>query len=211
MRLPEAISSDTPTPGLCPAVQRLHTLAWRPGAVMHPGWWAYLGLAAWQDDYARHPGCQRALDALIVQRRGFPDAALPAALSDEQKRLLAMEGRLPLLVVALGLVAARLPELLLLGSYRRQLVPILGEAGCDQLAALVPEPNGQGAGPPGEPLGAWLAELGRNWLDRTLPGSLLWQALSVTLPPPQPSLCAPSVTAPAGLALPVLFRLERLL
>ncbi|ESJ24520.1 hypothetical protein B551_0205460 [Cupriavidus sp. HPC(L)] len=192
---------------LCPAVQRLHALAWRPGAVMHQGWWGYLGLDAWQDDYRRHPGSRRALDALIVQRRGFPAGPLPATLSDQQRRLLAIEPRLPMLLVALGAVAARAPELLLLGDYRRQLLAVLGDDGCDQLAALVPDGKGAALSRPPEQIVEWLRELGRLWLDHTLPGSTVWQALSICLPPPDSLLATP----PAGLALPMLFRLERLL
>lgn len=192
---------------LCPAVQRLHALAWRPGAVMHRGWWGYLGLDAWRDDYRRHPGSRRALDALIVQRRGFPAAPLPAALSDEQRRLLALEPRLPVLLVALGAVAARAPELLLLGDYRRQLLAVLGDDGCDQLAALVPDGKGPSLSRPPEQIVEWLRELGRLWLEQTLPGSTVWQALSICLPPPGALLATP----PPGLALPMLFRLERLL
>lgn len=193
---------------LCPAVQRLHSLAWRPGAVMHPAWWDYLGLDAWKDDYHLHPGCRRALDALIVQRRGFPCAPLPAVLSDEQRRMLGLAQRLPALVIALGVVAAGTPELLLLGDYRRQLVAALGHDACVQLAALVPDRgDASSPSPPPARLVDWLRELGRLWLDHTLPGSVVWQALSICLPPPQAAAGMP----PRGLALPVLFRLERLL
>lgn len=202
-----SVRPPSPCPDLCPAVRRLHVLAWRPGGAMHHGWWRYLGLDAWEDDYRRHPGCRRALDALIVQRRGFPTTPLPAALSDEQRRMLALEPRLPALMVALGAVAARAPELLLLGDYRRQLATVLGDAGCDQLAALVPDGQGLAVSRPAERVVDWLRELGRLWLDQTLPGSLVWQALSICLPPPGGLI----VTPPTGLALPMLFRLERLL
>ncbi|TWG84967.1 type III secretion system (T3SS) protein LEE [Cupriavidus gilardii J11] len=212
MRAPEsAVPVGVRCQALCPAVQRLHELAWRPGASMHAAWWDHLGLSAWKTDYDRHPGCRRALDALIVQRRGFPAAPLPAVLSDEQKRMLSLESRLPMLVVALGIVVARAPELLMLGSYRRQLLPVLGSDGCDQLAALIPEGRGAMAVEPPSPLVEWLRGLGSHWLEQTLPGSVIWQALSACLPPVSASAAGGPVIAPPGLALPMLFRLDRLL
>lgn len=210
-------ASDTTLAGgarcqaMCPAVQRLHELAWRPGASMHVAWWDHLGLSAWKTDYDRHPGCRRALDALIVQRRGFPAEPLPAALSDEQKRMLALEPRLPMLVVALGVVAARAPELLLLGSYRRQLLPVLGNDGCDQLAALLPEGGRAPAMESPSAIVDWLRGLGSHWLEQTLPGSVIWQALSACLPPVPAARATGPVVATPGLALPMLFRLDRLL
>lgn len=192
---------------LCPAVQRMHALAWRPGEHLHEDWWRHLDLAQWRDDYRRHPGCRRALDALIVQRRGFPVETLPASLTEQQFRLMRLEERLPTLLVALGLYARRQPDLLLLGAYRRRFADVLGEGGCEQLAALLPCVHVADDIVAPEHAVEDMRRLGLAWLDATMQASTVWQALSIRLPPPP----ARRLPLPDGPALPVLFRLERLL
>lgn len=192
---------------LCPGVHRLHALAWQPGEFLHEDWWRRLDLGQWRDDYQRHPGCRRALDALIVQRRGFPSAALPGALTEQQLRLLGLEERLPTLLVALGLIARRQPDLLLLRSFRRHFADVLGESGCEQLAALMPCARGPWASVEPEHAVDDMRRLGQAWLDASMRTSAVWQAMAIRLSPPE----VPPDRLPDGPALPVLFRLERLL
>jgi hypothetical protein len=188
-------------------VRRMHALAWRPGAHMNDTWWRKLGLDGWQIDYRTRPGCRRALNALIVEKRGFPASALPAALSDTQERLIRLEHRLPALLVAIGFYTLQAPELMLLGEYRRQLARALGDPACDQLAALVPRRLGGPA--PGES-GRFLArtlELGNSWMQTSLGACPAWQALAIRLPP----LCAGLDLMPRPSPVTTLFRMERLL
>lgn len=191
---------------LCPIVHRVHALAWRPGAHLHDGWWRKLDLDGWQDDYRTHPGCRRALDALIVQRRAFPVAPLPAAMSESQARLIRLEPRLPALLVALGFYTLRAPELLLLGEYRRALAAVLGDPACEQLATLVPGGGGRVTAAAPDHFHLQLLELGCAWMQRDLGACPAWQALAICFPPsnPQPGL----IPEPP---LPLLFRMERYL
>ncbi|WP_186448657.1 type III secretion system domain-containing protein [Burkholderia sp. MSMB617WGS] len=119
-----------------PALQRLHRLGWQPGATMHDGWWPHLGLAAWRESYRRHPACRAAIDRLIVARRGFPRAPLPARLDDRQSALLSVEPRIEALIVALGVIALDCADHLLVTRYRTHLAGRIGERGCAQLLAL---------------------------------------------------------------------------
>ncbi|KVD74106.1 hypothetical protein WS62_06420 [Burkholderia sp. ABCPW 14] len=121
---------------LTPELQRLHRLGWQPGAAMHDGWWPHLGLAAWRDSYRRHPACRAAIDRLIVVRRGYPCAALPARLDERQSALLSVEPRIGALIVALGVIALDCADHLLVRQYRERLAARIGERGCAQLLAL---------------------------------------------------------------------------
>ncbi|AJX33885.1 type III secretion system domain-containing protein [Burkholderia oklahomensis] len=121
---------------LTPELQRLHRLGWQPGAAMHDGWWPHLGLAAWRDSYRRHPACRAAIDQLIVARRGYPRAALPARLDERQRALLSVEPRIGALIVALGVIALDCADHLLVRQYRERLAARIGERGCAQLLAL---------------------------------------------------------------------------
>jgi hypothetical protein len=205
--MPEIVREQAAESGLCPAVRRLHELAWQPGEHLHEDWWPHLGLADWRADYRCHPGCRRALDALIVQRRGFPVGALPASLTEQQSRLIGLEHRLPTLLVALGLFARREPDLLLLGAYRRRFADVLGEGACEQLAALMPSARKVSDSVDPERAVDDMRGLGQAWLDASLTASAVWQALSIRFSPPG----ARRHPVPDGPALPVLFRLERLL
>jgi hypothetical protein len=164
------------------AVRRAHELAWRPGRWMRADWWAALGLEGWRDAYRRHPGCRDALDRLIVARRGFPAAPLPAVLGESAREALALETRLHVLSTAMGLVALDCRDYLLLGEYRRALSPVLGTRGCDQLLALRPV---WGAGPADltpDGLVAGAGERGGAALSAALPAPVR-PVLSILLPP----------------------------
>lgn len=198
--------------GICPQVVRMHQLAWAPGRYLHPLWWRYLDLDGWDVDYLAHPACCRALDTLIIERRGFPDGALPGDLAEGQRKLLNLEGRLPMLLTALGIFASGTANLLLIGQYRRALKPVLGEEGCDQLCAIAPASTnlpGPPDGPEPDAIVEWLLARGCDWMHASLPDCSVWQSLAVLFPPPVPATTP--VRAPDGSPLAILFRLDRLL
>ncbi|RKT98762.1 type III secretion system subunit [Burkholderia sp. Nafp2/4-1b] len=118
------------------ALQRLHRLGWQPGATMHDDWWQHLGLAEWRDKYHRYPACRQAIDRVIVARRGFPRAPLPACLDSRQNALLAAEPRIDSLIIALGVIALDCADHLLVKQYRAHLVGGIGERACTQLLAV---------------------------------------------------------------------------
>lgn len=121
---------------LSPSVQRLHQLAWQPGAWVDSSWWRHLRLAEWQALYNRHPYCRSAIDATLIARRGFPQEPLPAVLSTRQCALLELESRVYALTTALGLIALDCPEYLLLRDSREALSAHLGSRACEQLYFL---------------------------------------------------------------------------
>ncbi|KWC21387.1 type III secretion system subunit [Burkholderia ubonensis] len=179
---------------ISPAVSRLHALAWRPGAEMHPGWWAALGLTAWRDSYA-HPACRASIDRLIVARRGFPQRTLPPQLNASQSALVALEPRLDALMVALGLFAHGRPDYLLTQPYRTLLAAQLGEQGCVQLLALCRDRPVRG--PDLSP--DWLVDAvrgnGMRWWLTDAAECVATRLLSTVLPPSPSSPRWP--TAPA--------------
>lgn len=200
---------------IAPAVSRLHALAWRPGADMHPGWWPALDLAAWRDSYA-HPACRASIDRLIVARRGFPQAALPPRLDASQAALVALEPRLDTLMVALGLLAHGRPDYLLVQPYRTLLAAQLGEQGCTQLLALCRDRPVRGPDlAPDQFLDA-LRGNGMRWWRADAAACVAARLLSTVLPPAPPSSSSPPwPAAPAdnqrGRASDWLVRMGRLL
>ncbi|KWN63604.1 type III secretion system domain-containing protein [Burkholderia ubonensis] len=121
---------------LTPELSRLHQIGWQPGAVMHDDWWSYLGLERWRDSYVRYSSCRAAVDQLIVHRRGYPTAALPARLNEQQAAMMALEPRLNELAIAAGLIVLDCPDYLVMKPYRDRLSSHLGERGCSQLLTL---------------------------------------------------------------------------
>ncbi|QDQ25071.1 hypothetical protein FNU76_01170 [Chitinimonas arctica] len=166
-----------------PEVTRMHQLAWQPGAWMAEPWWEQLGLAAWREQYARMSSVRKALDELIIKRRGFPASALPAQVPDDARYLLSLEPRLPVLLTGMGLVLLGGKPYLMMGEYRRALTRILGGGGCDQLLMLWP--RGAGASMvelAADDLPAHALAVGAGWLQRLDLGPA-GQALAVLLPP----------------------------
>ncbi|MDL4454945.1 type III secretion system domain-containing protein [Klebsiella michiganensis] len=187
-------------------VQRLHQLAWQPGAWMHPAWWQHLTLDAWQQSYRDYPACRATIDAVIIQQRAFPSTPLPAELSNDQRQLLNLEPRLPRLCTALGLLALGCPDYLLTGSYRRCLLPILGEQGCDRLLALG---KFHVSSPPlltAEQISEQALERGLRWWRADVSRCPVRQTLTWCLPP------GPVESADSfGAAIPWLLRIGRFL
>jgi hypothetical protein len=167
---------------IAPAVSRLHALAWRPGAEMHAGWWAALGLAAWRDGYA-HPACRASIDRLIVARRGFPQAALPARLDAPQAALVALEPRLDALMIALGLLARGRADYLLAQPYRGLLAARVGEQGCAQLLALCRDRPARGPDLAPEQLVEAMRDAGQRWWHADASACVAVRLLSTVLPP----------------------------
>ncbi|CAG9185912.1 type III secretion system domain-containing protein [Cupriavidus pampae] len=192
---------------ICPGVARLHVLGWQPGAFLSGEWWDELDLAAWRIDYHSAASCRRAIDRLIVKRRGFPSGPLPAALSVSQRRLLELETRLPGLLAAMGFYALGQPRLLHMRSVREELAVVLDEQALNQLAILTPqrtvsEPFSVFSGMCGLLLG-----LGTSWMQRDHGACAAWQSLAIRFPPPAAHASLPPDTDGAE----ALFRLSRFL
>lgn len=149
-----------------PSVRRMHQLAWQPGAWLHKSWWAHLDLDGWEVPYARHASCRSSIDTVLVARRGFPDAALPATLSHAQEALLALEPELLKLTTALGLIALDCPEYLLLRDYRKALSEQLQDRACEQLFVLHHVWKSQPAMVGPSALGEVALQAGTQWLTR---------------------------------------------
>ncbi|MDM5065365.1 hypothetical protein OB934_21580 [Aeromonas salmonicida] len=187
-------------------IQRLHQLAWQPGAWMHPAWWPHMTLAMWQPYYQAHPASRAAIDRVIIQRRGFPCAPLPAALSDEQRQLMQLEPRLIPLCTALGLLALGCPDYLLTGRWRRCLAPVLGEQGCDRLLALATFSGGAAADVAPEQIAERALARGLRWWRADTSPCPVRQVLTASLPP------GPAESAVGyGPAVPWLLRIGRFL
>jgi hypothetical protein len=191
---PHAAHRRMNAPAITPAVSRLHALAWRPGAEMHPGWWAALDLADWQDRYAQ-PACRAPIDRLIVARRGFPQAALPARLDPIQTALVALEPRLDALLVALGLLAHGRPDYLVMQPYRAAFADRLGERGCAQLLALGHARPVRGPDLAPEQCVDALHASGARWWHAEAATCIATRLLCTALPPS--SFASPIATAPA--------------
>ncbi|KVV41098.1 type III secretion system subunit [Burkholderia ubonensis] len=176
---------------IVPGVSRLHALAWRPGANMHPDWWPALNLDAWQESYA-YPACYASIDRLIVARRGFPRAALPARLDASQAALVALEPRLDTLMVALGLLAYGRPDYLLAQPYRTLLAAQLGEQGCAQLLALCRNRPVRGPDLAPDRLIDALRDAGTRWWSADAAVCITTRLLSTVLPPLPAALTWPA-------------------
>jgi hypothetical protein len=216
-----------------PEITRLHQLAWHPGAFMHSQWWSSLQLAAWRPVYwgeqetadetleeslqafesaltpqdLQNP-LRQAVDHFICQKRCFPSAPLPAMLSADQQRLLALEPRLGKLLLAIGLQLLGSPDYLLHGRYRRVLAPLLGWQSLDQLWTLWRQGD-QPAQCPAEQLVIQAQQCAYQVINTYLLRDPIWQALSVMLPPPLPAATPAAVILDNPLAL--LFKIARFL
>lgn len=164
-------------------IQRLHQLAWQPGAWMHDSWWCKLDLACWQDIYHRYPTCRSSIDQLIIKRRGFPAGALPSELEPQQQMLLELEPRWIPLIIALGVIALGCPDHLLLKPYRQALAAQLGEHACDQLLPLQPNWRGAEGIESSAPLVAAALDAGARWWARDMHHCIVGQLLTTRLPP----------------------------
>ena len=179
---------------IAPAMSRLHALAWRPGAEMHPGWWATLGLAAWRDSYA-HPECRASIDRLIVARRDFPRAALPSRLDATQSALVSLEPRLEVLMIALGLLAHGRPDYLLARPYRTLLAAQVGERGCSQLLGLCRDRPVRGPDIAPDQFVHAMHDNGMRWWRMEAHTCAVTRLLSTVLPPASSSPPLPATPA----------------
>lgn len=187
-------------------VQRLHQLVWQPGEWMHAEWWQALTMDAWHQSYRDYPECRAAINLAIIQQRAFPCAPLPSTLNDRQQQLLGLESRLPRLCTALGLLALGCPDYLLNGSWRRRLVPILGEHGCDQLLAIGKFHVSALPLLAADQINEQALARGLGWWRSDATHCPVWQALTLCLPP-GPAESADNL----GSAIPWLLRIGRFL
>lgn len=187
-------------------VQRLHQLGWQPGTAMHQHWWAEFGLTQWRDSYQRYRVCRPHLDRLIVEKRGFPNMALPAELNERQTALLSLEHRFTDLITALGVIALDCPDHLLIKPYRTVLAKRLGERCCDQLFALYTGwKSTQRVAQPEQLIDAAF-DAGVRWWLRDAHHCIVYKLLATLLPP----VSGCSGTTP-GLAPAWLLKIERFL
>lgn len=164
-------------------IQRLHQWGWQPGHWMHEDWWRQLGLAPWRSVYRSRAACRPSIDRLILQHRGSAWASLPARLDDGQRAMLALEPRLPRLIVALGVVALNCPDHLLLKDRRLALEPYLDERHCDQLLALHRDWSCTEQALPAEALSQVALHAGTRWWLRDVEPAPLSDLLALRLPP----------------------------
>ena len=171
-----------------PLEARLYALLWRPGATMHSQWWQALELDAWQPVYQTCARSQRWIEQAIAARRGVPAMAAPLTLTLLERRLLGVSEKLPVLLLALGLLRLGQPEYWMLKPYLETLKPHLDAVACPQLAvfsAAVAPPGFRVQRPLVEP--AQLIEhacaYGAAVLTGAFAGSAVLQALEILLAP----------------------------
>jgi hypothetical protein len=174
-----------------PAVQRLHQLAWRPGAWMHEAWWARLDLVPWRRVYVNRPTCRASVDRLIVARRRFPSRPLPGSLDADERLLIELEPRFPSLVTALGVVALACADHLMLKPHREALAPRLGISACDQLLALHDDWDLHAIRLPPDMLVEAALSAGARWWRRDANRSIAGSVLASLLPPDVEAPAAP--------------------
>ncbi|WP_080425816.1 type III secretion system domain-containing protein [Burkholderia ubonensis] len=180
---------------IAPEVSRLHALAWRPGAEMHPDWWKRLDLGTWQNSYA-HPACRASIDRLIIVRRDFPQTALPPRLDSRQSALLGLEPRLNALMIALGILAHGRPDYLITKPYRAPLAAHVGERGCSQLLTLCRDLPARGQDIAPDRLIDLARESGLHWWHKDADACIVTRLLTTVLPPPSPTSSMPLPSAP---------------
>lgn len=190
---------------------RFFRLLRQPGLQMHGDWWLRLGLQDWQDKYTQlSPGSRRELDRLICRRRGYPVSqgnAISSEFTLMQEALLRAESRMPMLLLAMGLLLLECPDYLLWRPYRKVLSSWLSETQIERLQVLWR--NGQKT-PQIKPEQLVLSAQNRAQvaLELVLREDPVWQALRYTLP---------VVDTPHSAALPttsaekMFMRLERFL
>lgn len=116
-----------------PDIVRLYTLVWRPAAWMHDAWWKTLALETWQSIYRLTPHCRPWIDQAIIKRRGFPEAAVSYSLTPLERKIFSISGKLPAVLLALGLLRLGQPEYWMLKPYLEAVQPYLDAIACAQL------------------------------------------------------------------------------
>jgi len=167
-------------------IDRLHRLAWQPGASMHDAWWPRLGLGDWRFVYRGTPSCRPAVDAAIVARRGFPTRPLPAALPARSAALLELAPQWTRYITALGLVMLDCPEHLLLGENRKALAHVLDERDCEQLLAILGQWSTEHAPEPATRLADAALDAGARWWARDTGADMTCLLLTTLLAPVEP-------------------------
>ena len=182
-------------PSLAAGVDRIHRLAWQPGASMHAHWWRKLALEKWEDVYRCNPSCRHAIDVVIVGRRRFPVAPLPTTLPQREAHLLDLAPDWARFITALGVVALDCPDHLLSSVHRQALVQSLSVQDCEQLLAIHSGWSTNAAPVPANRLAQAALETGARWWARDAGTNTTYQLLSTLLPPVEPADDAPAANA----------------
>lgn len=182
-------------PSLAAGIDRLHRLAWQPGASMHACWWRQLALEHWEDVYRRTPSCRRAIDAAIVARRRFPSTPLRTTLPQREALLIDLAPDWARFITALGIVALDCPDHLLLSVHRQSLAQSLSMQDCEQMLAIHSGWSMNAAPLAADRLAQAAYEAGARWWARDAGTNSTYQLLSTLLPPVEPADNAPAASA----------------
>ncbi|MCL9783730.1 hypothetical protein M9194_20095 [Vibrio sp. S4M6] len=121
------------------AVSNYYQLAYCPGKSMCVSWWDELHLSKWKDIYPHLPQCQKAIDALVQKRRGFPASVIALPEEDWQLELCRDINRLQKLLIALGLIRLARQDYLLLRRFRESLLTYFQYDELIQLQGIYPD------------------------------------------------------------------------
>lgn len=112
----------------------LYKLYFRPGYYSHPQRWEAAGLSQWQNDYKIYPGLRPEIDRQLREsykwswpEKGFTLNAMP-------RQLIVWIDKIPILLLALGLLFLECPDYLTLQYYRKELSHTLGEIALNQIS-----------------------------------------------------------------------------
>ncbi|KML17784.1 hypothetical protein VL10_24105 [Leclercia adecarboxylata] len=186
-------------------------LLWQPGLRLHEHWWIRLDLSHWEKNYPLlSPKGQRELDRLICHRRQFPLASNNLPLSNHsalQSALIRADRRMPVLLLALGLLLLECPDYLLWRPYREVLSSHLSHVQLEQLQILWRRGRRSPQLSPADLIqGAQMT--GLTALSLELQNEPVWQAISYSLPVADDCLSASALTVSAE---QIFMRLERFL
>jgi hypothetical protein len=169
----------------------LHQLAWLPAKFAHPLWLAAIGIKAENYHYGRSHVLDNTLNRVLIQQRKFPQHPLPAVLSSQQQVQMASHQRLLSHCLALGLVHLQCDDYLRLRRYRQALSPHLNESDIQQLIGLgFRGPLSARLTPQQLPTVA--LSLGHSLAHQQRYDDVVWQAISIRLPPLPRALSLPT-------------------
>ncbi|MFS9381045.1 type III secretion system domain-containing protein [Citrobacter sp. ANG330] len=113
----------------------LYRLFMRPGGYIHEQHWHLSGLANWREDYLAHPALRPEIDRQLRTRLGWSWPG-QGSLTSLQRQWVRWLPKLPMIVIALGLLELNCSDYFMLGHYRRPLIGLLGEVTFNQIFAL---------------------------------------------------------------------------
>lgn len=194
---------------MSPEDKLLNQLMWQPCMSMHPSWWQQLDLERWQHFFHHNRLMSRRINLLAISRLTDFDREMHLSLSSQDRLLLTLGARLPMLLTGLGLILLNSPDYITMRIYRDALYEVFTSEQIQQLLSLWPEGGDEGACSADELIRTAqqfsIRELSHQWQD-----SQVWQALLPTLPHIQEGILD-NVKAPIHNVERWLFRLERFL